>query len=46
MQAYCFKCKQKVAIKPTEQVTLKNGKAATHGVCIGCGSRIFSLGKA
>ncbi|MFC1920039.1 DUF5679 domain-containing protein [Chloroflexota bacterium] len=45
MQPYCFKCKQKVAIRATKQVTLKNGKPATHGVCDTCGSRIFSLGK-
>ncbi|MDO8490770.1 MAG: DUF5679 domain-containing protein [Dehalococcoidia bacterium] len=46
MQAYCFKCRTKRDIKNPKQVTLKNGKAATQGVCPICGTKLFRIGKA
>ena len=33
MEAYCFKCRSKREIKSPQQVTLKNGRPATQGVC-------------
>ncbi|MFC1898877.1 DUF5679 domain-containing protein [Chloroflexota bacterium] len=45
MQAYCFKCKKKVAIKDIEQVTLKNGRPATRGICATCGTKVFRIGQ-
>lgn len=33
MQAYCIKCKEKREMKDAVQVTMKNGKPASHGVC-------------
>ena len=46
MQAYCFKCRTKRDIKNPKQVTLKNGKAATQGICPVCGTKLFRIGKA
>lgn len=46
MQAYCLKCKgQREVINPIEK-TLKNGRAATGGICGECGSKLFRIGKA
>ena len=42
--AYCMKCKKKVEIKNPEQVTLKNGRPATQGVCLLCGTKVFRMG--
>ena len=44
VQAYCVKCKKKVEIKNAEQVTLKNGRKATKGVCPNCGTKVFKIG--
>lgn len=44
MEAYCFKCKQKREMKDTEQVTMKNGRKATTGVCPVCGTKMFKIG--
>lgn len=44
-EAYCFKCRKKVAIKNPKAVTLKNGKPATSGVCPTCGTKVFRIGK-
>ena len=48
MEAYCVKCRAKVEINNPEQVTLKNGRPATRGVCSvsGCGTKVFRSGKA
>ncbi len=46
MEAYCFKCRAKKEIKNAKAVTLKNGKAATQGVCPACGTKVFRIGKA
>ena len=44
MQAYCFKCRQKVEIKNPERTALKNGKPATKGVCPECETKVFRIG--
>lgn len=46
VQGYCVKCKAKQEIKDAKQVTLKNGKPATKGVCPKCGTKMFRIGKA
>ena len=43
--AYCMKCRKKVEIQNPEQVTLKNGRPATQGVCSNCGTKVFRIGK-
>ena len=45
-EAYCVKCRKKVAVKNHEHVTLKNGRPALSGVCPSCNSRVFRIGKA
>ena len=44
--AYCVKCKEKREIKDAQQVTMKNGRPATQGVCPVCGTKIFKIGAA
>lgn len=46
MDAYCVKCRKKVTIQNPEQITMKNGKPATRGVCPNCGTKVFRIGKA
>ena len=43
--AYCMKCRKKVEIKNAQQITLKNGRPATQGVCSVCGTKVFRIGK-
>jgi DNA-directed RNA polymerase subunit RPC12/RpoP len=43
--AYCMKCRKKVEIKSPKQITLKNGRLATQGVCSACGTKVFRIGK-
>jgi len=45
MEAYCFKCRDKREIQGPQQVTLKNGRPATQGVCPVCGTKVFRIGK-
>ena len=45
MQAYCMKCRKKVEIKNPQQITMKNKKPATRGVCPTCGTKVFRIGK-
>jgi hypothetical protein len=45
MEAYCFKCRGKQEIRNPQQVTLKNGRPATQGVCPVCGTKVFRIGK-
>ncbi len=45
MEAYCFKCRSKREINNPEEVTLKNGRPATHGTCPECGTKVFRIGK-
>ncbi|MCK4222279.1 MAG: hypothetical protein KAX25_05345 [Dehalococcoidia bacterium] len=44
--AYCMKCRKKVEIRNARQITLKNGRPATEGVCPSCGTKVFRIGKA
>ena len=45
MEAYCLKCRTKREMKDAEQVTMKNGKPATKGVCPTCGTSMYRIGK-
>jgi len=45
MQAYCVKCRSKKEMKDAKAITMKNGKAATQGVCPSCGTKMFRIGK-
>jgi len=44
MEAYCVKCRSKKEMKNAKAVTMKNGKAATKGVCPTCGTSMFRIG--
>jgi len=44
--AYCMKCRKKVEIRNPKQITLKNNRPATQGVCSVCGTKVFRIGKA
>ncbi|MDQ6772533.1 MAG: DUF5679 domain-containing protein [Candidatus Dormibacteraeota bacterium] len=46
MEGYCLKCKQHREMKTPKQITMKNGKPATEGICPVCGTRMFKIGKA
>jgi hypothetical protein len=46
MQAYCVKCRAKREMKNPEQITMKNGRPATKGICPICGTKMFKIGKA
>ena len=46
LEGYCVKCRAKKEIKDAKQVTMKNGRPATEGVCPDCGTKIFKIGKA
>ena len=45
MEAYCVKCRAKREMKNPEQITMKNGKPATKGICPVCGTKMFKIGK-
>ena len=45
MSAYCFRCRTKRVISNPQQVTLKNGRLATRGVCPNCGTKVFRMEK-
>jgi RNase P subunit RPR2 len=44
-EAYCVKCRTKRVMKDEKQVTMKNGKPATQGICPTCGTKMFKIGK-
>ncbi|MFL2756549.1 MAG: DUF5679 domain-containing protein [Dehalococcoidia bacterium] len=46
MEAYCLKCKGPREITNPTEKTLKNGRAATQGICATCGAKVFRIGKA
>ncbi len=46
MEAYCVKCRAKREMKDAEEVTMKNGKPATRGICSACGTKMYKIGKA
>jgi hypothetical protein len=43
---YCVKCKASREIKDAKQITMKNGRPATQGICPVCGTKIFKIGAA
>ena len=45
MEAYCMKCRAKREVSNAKQITMKNGKPATQGVCPSCGTKMFRIGK-
>ncbi|HXG24985.1 MAG TPA: DUF5679 domain-containing protein [Chthonomonadales bacterium] len=45
MEAYCVKCKAKKEMKNPTAITMKNGKPATTGTCVTCGTKMFKIGK-
>ena len=45
MQAYCVKCRTKREMRNPEQITMKNERPATRGVCPVCGTKVFRIGK-
>jgi Zn finger protein HypA/HybF involved in hydrogenase expression len=45
MEAYCVKCKAKREMKDPKEITMKNGRPATQGVCPTCGTKMFRIGK-
>ena len=45
VEGYCVKCRSKKQIKDAKQITMKNGRPATEGVCPDCGTKIFKIGK-
>lgn len=44
MEAYCLKCRTKREMKDEQQITMKNGKPATQGICPECGTKMFKIG--
>ena len=44
-EGYCVKCKAKKEIKDAQDITMKNGRPATQGLCPDCGTKIFKIGK-
>lgn len=43
-QGYCVKCRRKKQIKDASEITIRNGRPATKGVCPDCGTWIFKIG--
>lgn len=43
-EAYCVKCRSKKEMKDPQQITMKNGKPATQGVCPDCGTKMTRIG--
>lgn len=44
-EGYCVKCKAKKEIQDAKEITMKNGRPATQGLCPDCGTKIFKIGK-
>ena len=45
VEAYCMKCRAKREMKDPEPIIMKNGRAATQGVCPVCGTKMFKIVK-
>jgi hypothetical protein len=43
-KGYCMKCKTQREMKNAKQITMKNGRPATEGLCPECGTRMFKIG--
>ena len=46
VEAYCVKCKKKMAMQDPQEVTTKNGRPALRGTCPVCGTGLFRIGHA
>ena len=44
MDAYCVKCRQSRTMKDVQQVTMKNGRPASQGLCEVCNTKMFKIG--
>jgi RNase P subunit RPR2 len=44
LSGYCVRCRTTVPIKNPQRVRMKNGRAATKGVCPNCGTGIYRIG--
>ena len=44
MIGYCMKCKKKREMEQLTKVTMKNGRKATKGRCVVCGTKMFKIG--
>lgn len=40
---YCMKCKQKREISNSQEIVMKNGRAAVKGICSVCGTGMFRI---
>ena len=45
MAGYCMRCRGSREIVDPQEVTMKNGRAATRGRCGECGATMFRIGK-
>jgi hypothetical protein len=43
IEGYCVKCKAKRPIKDSQQVTMKNGRAAIQGKCEVCNTGMYKI---
>ncbi|MFH0768135.1 MAG: DUF5679 domain-containing protein [Chloroflexota bacterium] len=43
---YCLAKYTKKEMRNARAITMKNGRAATQGVCPSCGTKMFRIGKA
>lgn len=43
VEAYCVKCKKKVAMQDPHEVTMKNGRPALRGICPVCGTGLYRI---
>ncbi len=46
IEGYCFKCKVMRGMKNPAEVSAKNGKLMTQGLCAACGTRMSRMAKA
>ena len=44
-EGYCVKCKEKHEMQDPQEITMKNGRPATQGICPVCGTKMFKIGK-
>ncbi len=42
-RAYCMKCRKNIEIKDSQEIKLKNGSAAIHGVCPKCNTKVLAV---
>lgn len=41
--AYCVKCRAKREMKNAKEVSMKGGRRAMSGVCVKCGTKMFTI---